>query len=94
MKGARPLIYQISTIIRYCGVEFAQAVLKDTLELEAQGGMMLPDNSRRRTPGGVFFLFVRQQVQNLMSLIVFSRASPERREKLNGKKGEKKTFKN
>ena len=44
------------------GLEFAQVVLQETLAIETQGGMMLPDGSRRRTPGGVFFYLVRDRV--------------------------------
>jgi len=29
-------------------------------DVEAGGGRMLPDGSQRRTPGGVFFLLLRQ----------------------------------
>lgn len=53
---------QIVFIIKDMGLEFAQTVLQETLAIEAQGGMMLPDGSRRRTPGGVFFYLVRDRV--------------------------------
>jgi hypothetical protein len=33
--------------------------LKETQEIEAQGSLLLPDGSRRRTSGGVFFYLVR-----------------------------------
>ena len=53
---------QIVFVIKDMGLEFAQAILQETLAIEAQGGMMLPDGSRRRTPGGVFFKLVRDRV--------------------------------
>jgi hypothetical protein len=34
-----------------------------TREIEAGGGLLLPDGSRRRTPGGVFFHLVRSEGQ-------------------------------
>lgn len=46
---------QIHHIIRIVGTDAALALLRRTLEVEAAGGMMLADGSRRRTPGGVFF---------------------------------------
>jgi hypothetical protein len=48
-------IYQIGHVVRRCGVKFAEQVAQKALEVEANGGMMLRDGSRRRTPGGVFF---------------------------------------
>jgi hypothetical protein len=50
---------QISEIVEHCGVEFAQSLLQETLETEANGGLMLPDQTRRRTVGGVFFYLAR-----------------------------------
>ena len=58
-----PLV-QIATIIEKCGIEFAQARLAETKAIEAEGGMMLRDQSRRRTPGGVFFKLVRRNMTN------------------------------
>jgi len=41
------------------GADQARTFLTQTQEIEAAGGLMLPDGSRRRTPGGVFFHLVR-----------------------------------
>jgi hypothetical protein len=45
----------IVIIVRALGRTQSRQLLEQTLQIEASGGMMLPDNSRRRTPGGVFF---------------------------------------
>lgn len=45
----------IMYIVRSLGRTQAKALHQKTLDIEANGGLMLPDNSRRRTPGGVFF---------------------------------------
>ncbi len=41
-------------VVKKLGPEQALAFLEETQEIEAQGGLLLPDGSRRRTPGGVF----------------------------------------
>ena len=46
---------QIIAIVKALGRTQSRELLTKTLEIEANGGMMLPDNSRRKTPGGVFF---------------------------------------
>ena len=53
---------QIRRILERLGAEAALTLLRETLEIEAQGGMLLPDRSRRRTPGGVFFHLVHSRV--------------------------------
>ena len=55
-------IQQIERAVQVCGPEVVQTVLSETLAIEAEGGQMLPDGSRRRTPGGVFFNLLRHQV--------------------------------
>ncbi len=45
----------IVIIVRALGRTQSRQLLAQALQIEANGGMMLPDNSRRRTPGGVFF---------------------------------------
>jgi hypothetical protein len=46
---------QIHGIVAVLGEEAATALLAEVQQIEANGGMLLPDGSRRRTPGGVFF---------------------------------------
>ncbi len=49
-------------VVQTVGTERALALLTQTQEVESQGGMMLPDNSRKRTPGGIYFKLVKDQV--------------------------------
>lgn len=53
---------QVVRILLICGEAFTQAVLEETLRIEAEGGMMTMQGDRRRTPGGVFFYLVQQYV--------------------------------
>ncbi|MDQ5853297.1 MAG: phosphorylated adapter RNA export RNA-binding domain-containing protein, partial [Chloroflexota bacterium] len=62
---------QIRRIVQRLGPEAALAVLEETKQIEAQGGLLLPDGSRRRTPGGVFFFLVRQRVTPEDRAVIF-----------------------
>ena len=53
---------QIKRIVQVCGIEFAQDILRQTQEVEANGGMLTLDGSRRRSPGGVFFYLAKEQM--------------------------------
>ena len=48
--------------VRILGPAQVQALLDRTLDIERSGGLLLPDGSRRRTPGGVFFYLVRTTI--------------------------------
>ncbi len=50
---------QVGRVVGRLGVDRARAFLTRTQKIDASGGLMLPDGSRRRTPGGVFFHLVR-----------------------------------
>jgi hypothetical protein len=50
---------QLHRIVAFLGPEQAVGFLQETMEIEAHGGLMLPDGSRRRTPGGIFFHLIR-----------------------------------
>lgn len=50
---------QIELIVQRVGVEKAQEFLRETLETESGGGLMVRDATRRRTPGGVYFYLAR-----------------------------------
>lgn len=64
-------VRQIALIFEHCGAEFAQAVYAETLQVEANGGMMLPDQSRRRTVGGVYFYLARGKMEPEMIKLIF-----------------------
>ncbi len=49
----------LQVVVKALGLEVTLALLQETLYVEAHGGMMLPDGSRRRTPGGVFFFLAK-----------------------------------
>ena len=53
---------QLKRAVRILGPARVQALLDQTLETERTGGLLLPDGSRRRTPGGVFFYLIRTTV--------------------------------
>jgi hypothetical protein len=57
--GPRSLIIRI---VKELGQERTLALLDETMQIEANGGMLLPDGSRRRTPGGVFFFLVKERL--------------------------------
>jgi len=46
---------QILSIVRGLGRTQAHDLLQQVREIEASGGIMLQDGSRRRTPGGIYF---------------------------------------
>jgi hypothetical protein len=50
---------KVGRVVGRLGAARARAFLTRAQEIEAGGGVMLPDGSRRRTPGGVFFHLVR-----------------------------------
>jgi hypothetical protein len=51
---------QSQRIVQTIGEERALALLQHALEREQHGGLLLSDG-KRRTPGGVFFRFVKEQ---------------------------------
>ena len=46
----------IHAVVEKNGEDAAREVLNETLGVEAKGGMMTADNSKQRTPEGVFFV--------------------------------------
>ncbi len=60
-NGAGPR-EQIRRALEVVGPEAVQAALEEAQRIEAAGGLLLKDGSRRRTPGGVFFYVLRQRI--------------------------------
>lgn len=71
---------QIHRMIRLCGVDFVQALVDETNRLEKEGGLMLPDGTRRRTKGGVFFHLARNNVSHKILKPIFFAPMPEQPE--------------
>lgn len=57
-----PLLWLVEGVIKVLGLERANDLLQQTLEIEAAGGMLTVDGNRRRTPGGVFLKLLKEQV--------------------------------
>lgn len=51
----------IKRIVRTLGEERTRELVHHAKVVEEQGGMMVPDGSRRRTLGGVFFKLAKEQ---------------------------------
>lgn len=72
-EQAKEPIRQIHLIVETCGVDFAQRYYEQTLAVEANGGLLIPDGSRRRTIGGVFFYLVREALSPEQTIDVFGK---------------------
>jgi phosphorylated adapter RNA export protein len=57
-----PEVALLGRILRCLGPARTIAVLVETLHIEAAGGVLTRDGTRRRTPGGLFLRLVREQV--------------------------------
>lgn len=66
-----PNVQLVRRVVKVLGEARAQAVLEETLTLEAAGGLLTADQSRRRTPGGVFFHVVKSTTPRKLRLRIF-----------------------
>ncbi len=70
----RPLLTQV---LRLLGTDRTTAILAETLTCEANGGMLTKDETRRRTPGGVFFQLVRERATKQERWRLFPPPAPQ-----------------
>lgn len=61
----------IRRLVALKGADFAHEYVRQALEIEAGGGLMTADGSRRRTLGGVFFYLVRATLTGTERRTVF-----------------------
>jgi hypothetical protein len=71
-KIGEPKIVIIHAIVEKIGEDAAREVLNETLDVETKGGMMTADNSKRRTPGGVFFVLIKKKLSNKQMKAIFA----------------------
>jgi PHAX RNA-binding domain len=69
----------LKRVLVVLGPDHAAQILKETLEVEAHGGMLVHTGVRRRTPGGVFFLLVRRQATSSQRDWLFPRSTRQHR---------------
>ncbi|HNB55197.1 MAG TPA: phosphorylated adapter RNA export RNA-binding domain-containing protein, partial [Anaerolineales bacterium] len=64
---------QIRRLIETAGEDFVQEILEKTREVENKGGMFVTNEreARRRTPGGVFFHLVKENLDTEQKKVVF-----------------------
>ncbi|HVJ20626.1 MAG TPA: phosphorylated adapter RNA export RNA-binding domain-containing protein [Polyangiaceae bacterium] len=67
---------QITGVVKVLGDQVSLALLEETQRIEQSGGMLLPDNSRRRTAGGVFFFLARQKLSHEDKVAIFRPVKP------------------
>jgi len=67
----------LTKVLRTLGPERTAAILTDTLQQEAAGGVLTKDGTRRRTPGGVFFQLVKAQATRQERRRLFPRPTPQ-----------------
>lgn len=53
---------EIERTVKVLGEEKVLATLEETLNIEAEGGMLTDDGARRRSPGGIFFKLIKNQI--------------------------------
>ena len=73
---------QIERIVELCVEQFVEELVAETKEVEANGGMMVKDGSRRRTTGGVFFYLARGRMTKEQRDAVFIRSRRRKKPKL------------
>ena len=61
-ENHRPALEQIKRIVERLGIEQAENYLQQTLEIEAQEGILTTDKTRRRSPGGAYLYLVRREI--------------------------------
>ncbi len=64
-------LHHLYRAVRHLGEDRARALVTQALTVEETGGMLLPDGSRRRTLGGVFFHLVRVEVGHKEAFRIF-----------------------
>jgi hypothetical protein len=76
-ETAREPLRQLKALVAHIGIPEAQRFLAETLETEAQGGLLVSDGSRPRTRGGIFFYLVRTKGPKEVKRLFYARPKPK-----------------
>jgi hypothetical protein len=68
---------QIERIVGQLGAEKAQEFLQETLKIEAAGGLLVRNKSRRRSAGGTYFYLVRGKVSATDRSVIWPLLAPK-----------------
>lgn len=68
----------IQKIIQWGTIPFAYALLTETESIEHNGGLLVRNGSRRRTPGGVFFHLAELYLSTKVRRLVFEINKPQK----------------
>jgi len=55
-----PQVRIVRAVVDFLGTEVAYELLDQTEQIQSQGGMIVPDTGRPRTPGGVYLTLLKQ----------------------------------
>ena len=71
----------VNAVVTTLGLERAQACLEETKRVEAAGGRITKNEQRRRTPGGVFFQLIKDQVTKEERKAIFALEQKKKKKK-------------
>lgn len=61
----------------FAGQRFCQTIYERTMEIEASGGLYTKSGERRRTPGGVFFKTLKEELAPDCAQMIFEEVQPD-----------------
>jgi hypothetical protein len=77
-------VQKIALLVKLAGEDFTKSLVEESLQIDANGGQMTLDGSRRRTLGGVFFYLAKGKLPKELKHRIFpmqkkqkSKASPQ-----------------
>lgn len=71
----------IESVIRISGVPFAWRLLRETVRIQLDGGMMVQNEDRQRTIGGVFFYLARGRMSREARYLAFPSRAKKAKER-------------
>ncbi len=80
-ETGRVPLSQMLRMVHMCSIPFVDTLLQETERIEAEGGMLINDGTRRRTKGGVFFYLARRRMPVRFQRVIFQSNSNKQGQK-------------